>query len=120
MVKARMAKSPENVAWATLEPRTFDLTRRVLHVGERWDHARQRVKRHYRELSPKAALFLGHWLASVDKVWPASNKQSAIGKRARAGSCMTRSPSWSEASSSDHSLYVGRVFRRTPWELARA
>ena len=28
MVKARMAKSPENVAWATLEPRTFDLTRR--------------------------------------------------------------------------------------------
>jgi hypothetical protein len=33
MVKARMAKSPENVAWVTLmmltiEPRTFDLTRR--------------------------------------------------------------------------------------------
>ena len=78
MVKARMAKNPENVAWVTLmmltiEPRTFDLTRRsgycsarrVLHVGERWDHARQRVKRHYRELSPKAALFLGHWLAKT-------------------------------------------------------
>ena len=73
-----MAKSRETVAWVTLmmltiEPRTFrsdeafwiQLARRVLHVGERWDHARQRVKRHYRELSPKAALFLGHWLATT-------------------------------------------------------
>ena len=43
----------------------IQLARDVLHVGERWDHARQRVKRHYRELSPKAALFLGHWLATT-------------------------------------------------------
>jgi hypothetical protein len=48
-------------------------------------------------LSPKAALFLGHWLATTLGVGGESlartNKQSATGKRARAGSCMTRSPS---------------------------
>ena len=61
-----------------MEPRCFksdaalwmQLARRVrgltdLHVGERWDHTRQRLRRRYRELSPKAALFLGHWLATA-------------------------------------------------------
>ena len=61
-----------------MEPRCFksdealsmQLARRVrgltdLHVGERWDHTRQRLRRRYRELSPKAALCLGHWLATA-------------------------------------------------------
>ena len=61
-----------------LEPRYFrsdqafwiQLARRVrgttdLHIAERWDNARQRVRRHYRELNPRAALTLGRWLAKT-------------------------------------------------------
>lgn len=36
-----------------------------LHIGERWDHARQRVRRHYRELNPRAAVILGRWLTTT-------------------------------------------------------
>ena len=65
------------VLMGILEPRSFkcqealwiQLARRVrslsdLHVGERWDASRQRVRRCYRDFNPKAALFFGHWLAS--------------------------------------------------------
>ena len=61
-----------------LEPRHFrsdnafwvQLGRRVrsvsdLHFGERWDNARQRVRRVYRDLNPKATLTLGRWLATT-------------------------------------------------------
>jgi hypothetical protein len=61
-----------------LEPRQFrsdrafwiQLARRVrgvtdMNFGERWDNARGRVRRCYRELTPKAALILGHWLAET-------------------------------------------------------
>jgi len=34
-------------------------------VVESWDHRRQRVRRRARELSPKAARCLGHWLATA-------------------------------------------------------
>ena len=75
-----------------MDPRCFksdqalwmQLARRVrglsdLHVGEHWDHRRQRVRRRYRELTPKAALFLGHWLAtalSVAGQWLAKAEQA--------------------------------------------
>jgi hypothetical protein len=62
----------------TMEPRRFrsdnafrtQLARRVrsltdLHVGERYDHVRGKIRRHYRELTSKAALILGHWLATT-------------------------------------------------------
>jgi hypothetical protein len=62
----------------TMEPRWFrsdnafriQLARRVrsltdLHVGERYDHVRGKIRRHYRELTSKAALILGHWLATT-------------------------------------------------------
>jgi hypothetical protein len=61
-----------------LEPRHFrsddafwmQLARRVrsitnLHVGESWDNVRGRVRRHYRELNPRAARTLGRWLAKM-------------------------------------------------------
>jgi hypothetical protein len=59
-----------------LEPRRFcsdqafwiQLARRVrgltdLNYGDRWDHVRGRVRRCYREFTPRAAQMLGHWLA---------------------------------------------------------
>jgi len=61
-----------------LEPRQFrsdrafwiQLARRVrgvtdINFGERWDNVRGRVRRCYRELTPKASLILGHWLAET-------------------------------------------------------
>jgi hypothetical protein len=59
-----------------LEPRRFrsdrafwiQLARRVrgltdLNYGEGWDNTRGRVRRSYREFTPRAAQVLGHWLA---------------------------------------------------------
>lgn len=48
--------------WMQLARRVRGLTH--LHVGEHWDHSRQRLRRRYREPTPKAALFLGQWLAT--------------------------------------------------------
>jgi hypothetical protein len=66
------------VVMQEFEPRAFrsdaafwlQLTRRVrsltdVHFGESWDNKRQRVRRHYRELSPKAAVIMGRWLAET-------------------------------------------------------
>ena len=66
------------VAMQELDPRQFrsdrafwvQLARRVraltdLHIGERWDNVRGRVRRCYRELTPRAALILGRWLAET-------------------------------------------------------
>src|SRR5262245_26943577 len=36
-----------------------------MHIGERWDNNRGRVRRCYRELTPKAAVIMGHWLATT-------------------------------------------------------
>jgi hypothetical protein len=65
------------VLW-TMEPRRFgsdrafwvQLARRVrsladLHIGERWDNKRQRVRRCYREMTPRAAVIMGQWLAAT-------------------------------------------------------
>jgi hypothetical protein len=49
--------------WIQLGRRVRSLT--DLHVGEDWDHKRQRKRLRYREFSPKAAIFLGHWLATA-------------------------------------------------------
>ena len=49
--------------WIQLARRVRSLT--DLHVGERWDNVRQRVRRHYREMSPKAAIIMGRWLAEA-------------------------------------------------------
>ncbi|HXE70376.1 MAG TPA: hypothetical protein VN523_13530 [Hyphomicrobiaceae bacterium] len=62
IMEPRCCKSDEAL-WMQLARRVRGLT--DLHVGERWDHTRQRVRRRYRELSPKAALCLGHWLAAA-------------------------------------------------------
>jgi hypothetical protein len=62
IMSPRCFKSAEAL-WTQLARRVRGLT--DLHVGERWDHTRQRVRRRYRELSPKAALRLGHWLATA-------------------------------------------------------
>jgi hypothetical protein len=62
IMEPRCFKSDEAL-WLQLARRVRGLT--DLHVGERWDHTRRRVRRRYRELSPKAALFLGHWLAKA-------------------------------------------------------
>jgi len=61
-----------------LEPQRFrsdrafwlQLARRVrgvtdVNYGERWDNVRQRVRRTYRELTPRASLILGRWLAET-------------------------------------------------------
>jgi hypothetical protein len=61
-----------------MEPRQFksdqafwlQLARRVrgltdMNYGEGWDNVRQRVRRSYRELTPKASLILGQWLATA-------------------------------------------------------
>jgi hypothetical protein len=66
------------VVMREFEPRAFrsddafwlQLTRRArsltdLHFGETWDNRRKRVRRHYRELSPKAAIIMGRWLAET-------------------------------------------------------
>jgi hypothetical protein len=66
------------VVMQEFEPRAFrsddafwlQLTRRVrsltdLHFGESWDNKRQRVRRHYRDISPKAAVIMGRWLAEM-------------------------------------------------------
>jgi hypothetical protein len=66
------------VAMWDLEPRVFrsddafwmQLARRVrglsdMHIGERWDFKRNRVRRCYRELTPKAAVQMGRWLAEM-------------------------------------------------------
>jgi hypothetical protein len=66
------------VAMWELEPRAFrsddafwlQLSRRVrsltdLHIGERWDFKRNRVRRCYREMNPKAAVQVGRWLAEA-------------------------------------------------------
>ena len=66
------------VVMQELDPRQFrsdrafwvQLARRVraltdLHIGERWDNVRGRVRRCYRELTPRAALILGRWLAET-------------------------------------------------------
>ena len=52
----------QEALWIQLARRVRSLS--DLHVGERWDASRQRVRRCYRDFSPKAALFFGHWLAS--------------------------------------------------------
>jgi hypothetical protein len=65
------------VMW-TMEPRRFgsdrafwmQLARRVrgltdLHIGERWDNVRQRVRRCYREMNPRTAVIMGQWLATT-------------------------------------------------------
>jgi hypothetical protein len=36
-----------------------------LNFGERWDHARGRVRRCYRDLTPRASLILGQWLVET-------------------------------------------------------
>lgn len=61
-----------------LEPRQFrsdrafwmQVARRVrgitdLNFGERWDNARGRVRRCYRDLTPRASVILGHWLVET-------------------------------------------------------
>ncbi len=61
-----------------LEPHYFksdrsfwvQLSRRVraeanVSFGERWDHRTGRVRRMYRDLSPRAAIIVGRWLAST-------------------------------------------------------
>jgi hypothetical protein len=53
----------DEALWMQLARRVRALT--DLHVGERWDHARQRLRRRYREPAPKTALFLGRWLATA-------------------------------------------------------
>jgi hypothetical protein len=45
--------------WIQLARRVRSLT--DLHVAEGWDNKRLR----YHEFSPKAAIFLGHWLATA-------------------------------------------------------
>jgi hypothetical protein len=49
--------------WFQLARRVRALTDR--HIGERWDNVRSRVRRCYRELTPRAALILGRWLAET-------------------------------------------------------
>jgi hypothetical protein len=49
--------------WVQLARRVRALTDR--HIGERWDNVRGRVRRCYRELTPRAALILGRWLAET-------------------------------------------------------
>ena len=79
-----------------LEPRYFrsddafwmQLARRVrsttdLHVGERWDNVRQRVRRHYRELNPRAALTLGRWLAKTLGIGGLHIARLELGERER-------------------------------------
>jgi hypothetical protein len=49
--------------WLQLARRARSLTH--VNYGERRDHVRQRIRRRYRELSPKASLLLGQWLATT-------------------------------------------------------
>src|SRR5262245_29610238 len=53
----------DEALWMQLARRVRGLT--DLHVGEHWDHTRKRLRRRYREPTPKAALLLGRWLAGV-------------------------------------------------------
>jgi hypothetical protein len=66
------------VAMWVIEPKRFrsddafwvQLARRVrgltdVNFGERWDNVRRKVRRCYRELTPRANLILGHWLAET-------------------------------------------------------
>src|SRR5262245_10895696 len=65
------------VMWI-IEPRRFtsddafwvQLARRVrgltdVNFGERWDNVRRKVRRCYRELTPRANIILGQWLAQT-------------------------------------------------------
>jgi hypothetical protein len=65
------------VMWV-IEPRRFrsddafwvQLARRVrgltdVNFGERWDNVRGKVRRCYRELTPRASITLGRWLAET-------------------------------------------------------
>lgn len=86
IVKLAQSVAPREVVEVTaamivmqeFEPRAFrsddafwmQLARRVrglsdLHFGESWDNKRQRVRRLYREMSPKAAVIMGRWLAET-------------------------------------------------------
>jgi len=49
--------------WLQLARRVRSLT--DMNYGEGWDHTRQRVRRSYRELAPRASLLLGQWLAQT-------------------------------------------------------
>ena len=84
--------------WIQLARRVRSLT--DLHVGEGWDHKRQRKRLRYHEFSPKAAIFLGHWLATAlapaARASPRSSRQSATGRRRNAKSCTQGSRSSSE------------------------
>ncbi len=53
----------DDAFWLQLSRRVRSLT--DLHFGESWDNQRQRVRRHYREVSPKAAITMGRWLAET-------------------------------------------------------
>lgn len=53
----------DDAFWLQLARRVRSLT--DLHFGESWDNQRQRVRRHYREVSPKAAIIMGRWLAET-------------------------------------------------------
>ena len=49
--------------WLQLARRVRGLT--DMNYGEGWDNTRQRVRRSYRELTPRASLLLGQWLAET-------------------------------------------------------
>jgi hypothetical protein len=53
----------EAALWLQLARRIRGLS--DLNAGERWDATRQRLRRRYRELSPRVAKTLGHWLATA-------------------------------------------------------
>jgi hypothetical protein len=53
----------EAALWLQLARRVRGLS--DLNVGQRWDATSQRLRRRYRELSPRAGLTFGHWLATA-------------------------------------------------------
>lgn len=53
----------DNAFWLQLARRVRSLT--DLHFGESWDNRRQRVRRHYRDMTPRAAIVMGRWLAAA-------------------------------------------------------
>jgi hypothetical protein len=53
----------DDAFWQQLARRVRSLT--DLHFGESWDNQRQRVRRHYRDVSPRAAVTMGRWLAET-------------------------------------------------------
>ena len=53
----------DDAFWLQLARRVRSLT--DLHFGESWDNQRQRVRRHYRDVSPRAAVTMGRWLAET-------------------------------------------------------